>query len=341
MFGKIASGIAGAASKAGALGDQFKGATDKAGAMGKNIQGVVGQADAMGKNIQGVVGQNPANSNSLFSSLSKSAGNFTQTAKSLGELSQINPLEIIALFSNADGDPVAKANKIELAANLLSLKTNTNEETIKHKLNEITKNTEFIKIMSKINQTQGLPNKIKERMEDQHFVSTWMSSLSANLNSGSTNDFIALLGNAVSEIEKGPEPSTQASTNGSMQNDSANTNGQEMPVAYAVNEEKEEEKMRETFQDLIDDALANPTSPLYQKILKINADENNIFFEKLLNALPDALHISEGHKVRFIADFKEKLVVNGGKKTRRKRKRRKGKGKGKGTKRKNVTKRRK
>ena len=343
MFGKIASGIAGAASKAGALGDQFKGATDKAGAMGKNIQGVVGQADAMGKNIQGVVGQNPANSNSLFSSLSKSAGNFTQTAKSVGELSQINPLEIIAMFSNADEDTTektaAKAEKIKLAANLLSLKTGKPKEAIEQKLNEITKNHGFITIMSTINKDPSFPNKIKEKMKNKTFVSTWMSSLSANLNSGSTDSFITLFGSAVAEIQNGTSTQTSAVVATAI-NPANDINVENLTNADAVKEEEEEEKIKNIFQELINESLENSNSTLYKKIVEINAGGNDIFIDKLLKVLADTLPIGQGEKkIRFIKDFKNEFDVDGGKKTRRKRKRRKCKGKG--TKRKNVTKRRK
>ena len=243
MFGKLASGIAGATSKAGALGDQFKGATDKAGAMGNKVQGMFGQAGVMGNKVQGMFGQ---------------AGAIKTI---LSEVS--NPDKFLAIFA---GDNARL--KTKYIDDVVTLSTAGNsisqfmpgapaipkiDETTKEYINKLVNNDNFKTIISEINTNADLKEKVMSKLSDGQSTVKFASGLMENLQTGNIDGVTAIIKTEFNKIKDESVATTRPYENVKSGDPDAPINDENPPIAYAVNDEKEEEKMRETFQDLIND----------------------------------------------------------------------------------------
>ena len=223
--------------------------------------------------------------------------------------------------------------------------------TMRDNINTLVNDDGFKKIISEINTNADLKDKVMLKLSDGKSTVKFASGLMANLQAGNIDSVTEIIKAEFNKIKDESVATTRPYENVKSGDPDAPINDENLPVAHAVvvvddeKDEEEEEKIKNIFQELINKSLENPESTLYKKIVEINAAGNDILIDKLLKALPGTLNISEGQKVRFIKDLKDKLDENevtggrGGKKTRRKRKRKRGKGTG--TKRKNVTKRRK
>jgi hypothetical protein len=281
---------------------------------------------------------------SKFGEMLSAAKNKLDSVKNGLAMLTINPLEVIAQFSNSN-DTKEKKEYIRKAARLVGDIKTVEPDTIERKLTEITTDPGFIKIMKDINLNPNLQKKIKNTMDnDKDFVNTWIRALSANLTDGDNKSFIELFGSAVDEIKNRPDaapppPQVPFSTiNTGNPVSGGDTNAAAPSISAGMNEAIEKVKegeqkdvncgeMTKVFISAFGKILENG-SDLPERALLVDFIKNQIkeYEATLLPAIANSLQISAQSKQYFLKKLgkamamKKNTRVSGGRKTQSKKK---------------------
>jgi len=271
-----------------------------------------------------------------------SAKSKLSSVKNAFDVASINPLEVIAQFSNDSPNP-KKDENIKKAAQFVSdLKGVKDPDLIETKLIDITSDPGFIQIMKDINTNPTLQQKIKNTMEsDKDFVETWIRSLSANLTDGNKDSFITLFGNAVNEIKTRPDappraPFSAAPAGAGPRGDPnaaapSITAGMDSAIATLNAGEQKDVNCGEMTKALVAafGKILEPGSDLPERALLVDFIQNQIkeYEAKLIPAIANSLQVSAQSQQYFLKklskamDMKKNIKVGGGsRKTRSKKK---------------------